>query len=217
MKLALCATALLAVVACSAQQSDLVAPSLHYRIAEAKTISVQELQQRSQSKAAGVFQDAKLAARRGNHPRAIKLFEKALKIDPLFADARNDLAVELIISGEPQRGIEQLQESVQLSPHFLMAYTNLGAILCDTKKFPDAEAVLRRALTVDPNSVKANLLLAISLYEQNKRGTETQSALEIAAKSSPIAARLLHDWFGVSDVAEADGPSDTARESAPLR
>lgn len=217
MNFALCATALVAAVACSAQQSDLVGSTPHYRIAEAKTISIQELQQRSQSKAAGVFHEGKLAAKRGDHARAIKLFEKAVAIDPGFTDARNDLAVELIVSGEPQRAVEQLQQVIELQPHFLMAYTNLGAILCSEKKFGDAEGVLRRALSVDPNSGKANLLLAVSLYGQNKRGTETQSALEIAAKSSPLAIRLLKEWFGLPQSTEAGTLTDVAKETIPSR
>jgi Flp pilus assembly protein TadD len=205
MKFAVCAAA--AVIAAHvglAQQSNLDPTTRHYVIAEAKTISVQELEQRHESKARGVFADAKAAAHRGDHKGAIKLFEKAIKIDPAFLDARNDLAVELIVSGQPDRAIEELQQLVQLDPHFTMGYTNLGVILCTEKKFSDAEAVLRRALSLEPTLPKANLLLAIALYGQGKRGTETQNALQTAAKSSPVATKLLHDWFGVSDITEAN-------------
>ncbi len=208
MKLALCAIPLFVVATCSAQQSGLVPSSKqHFVITEAKTISIAELQQRNQSKARGTFADAKMAARRGDHSRSITLFEKALKTDPLFSDARNDLAVELIVSGQTDRAVDQLQQLVQLDPRFLIAYTNLGVVLCNQKKFPEAEAVVRRALNIDPNSSKASLLLGLALYAQGNRGAETQSALEIAARSNPLAAKLLKQWFGVSDVADTAAPN----------
>ncbi len=201
MKFALCAIVLFAAMLCSAQQSDLVAspPHAHYRIAEAPTITVEELQQRTGSKARGVFLDAKLASRQGQHAHAIKLFEKALRIDPLLADARNDLAVELIVTGETNRAIDQLRQLIQADPHFMMGYTNLAAMLCDQQKYADAEAVLRRALSVNPTSAKASLLLAIALYGEGKRGAETRDALGSAAKSIPGAGKLLKEWFDSGD------------------
>ena len=211
MKLAHCAIALFAVTTCSAQQSNLLPWTPNYRIAEAKTISIEELQQRSQSKARGVFEDAKIAAQQGDHAHAIKLFEKVLKIDPVFSDARNDLAVELIVSGQTERAMEQLRYLMQITPHFMMAYTNLGAILCHQKKYADAEAVLRRALTVDANSPRANLLLAISLHEQGRHGAETRNALETAAKTNPVATKLLKTWYASSEIAEEDEPADTPK------
>lgn len=205
MKFALYVIASLAAT-CSAQQADVISSAPRYRIAEAPTISVEELQQRSQSKARGIFVDAKAAAHRGDHARAIKLFEKALKVDPLFADARNDLAVELIIVGEAEDAIDELRQLIQLDPHLMMAYTNLAAIFCDQKKYTEAEEVGRRALSIDPNSTKASLLLAIALYGQGKRGSETQNVLETAARSNPAAIKLLKEWYGSSEIADKRAP-----------
>ena len=202
MKFAACVILLLAVTMCSAQQSSLVSTNRRFVIKESPTITLQELQQRNQSKARGTFADAKMAARRGDHVRSIKLFEKVLQKDPLFSDARNDLAVEMIVAGETERAIDELQQVVHLNPHFLMAYTNLGVLLCNEKKFPEAESVLRRALGINPNSAKASLLLALALYGQGKRGAETQTSLEAAARSDPQAVKLLKKWFGVSDLAD---------------
>lgn len=162
-------------------------------------MTVQELQQRTTSKARGSFLDAKMAAQHGQHAHAIKLFEKALRMDPLFADARNDLAVELILTGKAEGAIDQLRQLIQTDPHFLMGYTNLAAILCDQQKYSDAEAVLRRALSVDPASAKASLLLGIALYGEGKRDAETRGVLETAATSIAGAGKLLNEWFGPGD------------------
>lgn len=206
MKVATLAISLLALVPCAAQQSLLKDFKPKYRISEAETISVHELQQRTQSKARGSFESAKLAAKAGKHAQAIKMFEKALKVDPVFADARNDLAVELVVVGDTVRAADELQKLIQLDPRFVMAYTNLGVLLCNDKKFSDAELTVRSALKMDPSSTKANLLLAIALYGQGKRGAETQNALTAAARSSPLAVKLLNDWFGVSDIAAVAPP-----------
>lgn len=201
MKFALCGYPLF-VVLCSAQQPAVQAPLQHFFINESQTISVHELQQRNQSKAHEKFIDAKLASERGDHPRAIKLFLKTLQVDPLLSDARNDLAVEFVVSGQLDRAAEQLRALMQLDPGFLMAYTNLAIVLCTQKKFPDAESVARRALGLDPNSGKANLLLAIALYAQGKRNAEIQSALEAAGRTNPKANELLKKWFGIADLAD---------------
>lgn len=204
MKFALCALLWVAVMPCSAQQSNLVPVTPQYRVSESPTISVEELQQRSQSKARGIFTKAKEAALRGDHAGAVKLFEKTLKVDPYFADARNDMAVELIVLDEAERAVAELQQLIELQPHFVMGYTNLAAIFCDQDRYAEAEAVLRRVLSIDPNSSKANLLLGIALHEQGKRGEETQNVLEMAARSNLVASKLLKEWFGVTDVAEKD-------------
>jgi Flp pilus assembly protein TadD len=218
MTFTLCAIVSFGAVLCSAQQSDLIAPGpqADYRVAEAPTITIEELQQRTVSKALGVFADAKTAARLGQHAHAIKLFEKALRIDPLLPDARNDLAVEFIVRGEPDRAVEQLRQLIQTDPHFMMAYTNLAVILCEQQKYSDAEPVLRRALSVDPKSAKASLLLAIALYGQGKRGADTRSALETAAKSNPRAVKLLKEWFGARNDA-LEELSRAPRQAALVR
>ena len=202
MKLVLCELLLFAVTTCSAQQSDLLAPKTHFVVTESKTLSVGELQQRNQSKARQTFSDAKLAAQKGAHLRAIKLFEKTLQRDPGFSDARNDLAVEFIVLGDLDHAVEQLEQAVH-DPRFVMAYNNLAVVFCNQKKYADTEIVARQALNISPNSAKSSLLLAMALYHQGKRGAETQSALEMAARSNPIAIKLLKDWYGISDIASA--------------
>ncbi len=202
LKLALCAIPFFTIAACSAQQQDQTSLKKTYVVTEAQTITIQELQQRSQSKALEAFHKAKLKAAKGDHAGAIKSFEKVLQAEPLFSDARNDLAVELIISGQEDRAVDQLQQLVRLDPGFLLGYTNLGVVLCKQRKFVDAEATLRRALGVNPTSAKASLLLALALKGQGKGGAETHTALEAAAKSLPVASRLLREWFGASDIAD---------------
>ena len=204
LKVALCAIPFFAIAVSSAQQQDQAPQGTPYVIAEAQTITVQELQQRSQSKALGAFHKAKLLAQQGHHAGATKAFEKALKTDPLFSDARNDLAVELLASGQEDRAVDQLQQLVQLDPGFLLGYTNLGVILCHQNRYAGAEATLRRALGVNPRSAKANFLFALALKGQGKGGTEeAHNALQSSAQSLPCASRLLKEWFGTSDVADA--------------
>ncbi len=205
MKLALCAIPFFAIAAASAQQPDQLLPKKPYVVTEAQTITIGELQQRNRTKALGAFGKAKLLARKGDHAGAIKAFEKVLTVDPLFSDARNDLAVELIVLGQEDRAVEQLQQLIQLDPSFLLGYTNLSVILCRQKHYADAEAALRRVLSINPSSAKANLLFALALQGQGKDGAETRNALE-AAKSLPLASRLLKEWFGTSDVADARSP-----------
>lgn len=209
MKFALCELLLFAMSTCAAQQAVLPAPKPSFVVTESKTISVDELQQRTQSRARNTFADAKMAAKQGDHLHAIELFDKVLKRDPLFSDARNDLAVELIVVGQTARAEDELQHAVYYDPHFLMGYTNLSVVLCNQKRFSEAEPVIRHALTLSPTSAKGNLLLAIALHGQGKQEVETRDALERAARSSAVAAKLLKSWYGNSEIANASEPNLT--------
>jgi Tfp pilus assembly protein PilF len=206
MKLALCELLLFAATTCFAQKPDVFGSKTPIAVTESKTISVDELQQRYHSRARNTFTLAKSAAQTGDHRRALKLFSKVVRKDPYFSDARNDLAVELVVVGQLNRAVDELQQAVDNDPRFLMGFNNLGVILCTQKRFVEAEAVVRRALALSPYSAKANLLLAMALHGEGAAPAETQHALEVASRSSAVASRLLKAWFGTTDIASAIEP-----------
>ncbi len=66
--------------------------------------------------------------RRGNLPKAIDHFRRAVALAPDAAVTRTNLGCALLCMGQEAGAIEQLQTAILLSPHSAEAHLNLGAI-----------------------------------------------------------------------------------------
>jgi tetratricopeptide (TPR) repeat protein len=85
----------------------------------------------------------------------------AIRIQPDYAEAYNNLGLVLIQAGKDEEGIAALREAVRLAPSYADARTNLGAALTPN----DAAAgikELEEAVRLAPGSVKALFNLAVA-------------------------------------------------------
>jgi Flp pilus assembly protein TadD len=62
----------------------------------------------------------------GNLPEAMKLYQKAIAIDPGYAVAYNDLGVVYEATGYLDRAEENYLKSIKINPAYLSAYANLA-------------------------------------------------------------------------------------------
>jgi len=62
----------------------------------------------------------------GDVENAMKLYQKALDLDPAYADVYNDLGVIYEATGEPERAEESYIQALRVNPHLLGAYSNLA-------------------------------------------------------------------------------------------
>jgi len=174
---ALCVVPLLAVAACFAQSTDpfreleMMQRSLDQEQATARraayppssgaTVSVRQLEHHYKVNAIKRFNKAIRLAQAGDHVGAIDLLQSAIKIDPQFLEAHNNLALEFNATNQTDRAIQEIGRMFQIDPDSLLAYNNLGAIYCNHGRYADAEAVARAALRMDPTNSKANRILLI--------------------------------------------------------
>jgi tetratricopeptide (TPR) repeat protein len=95
-------------------------------------------------------------------------FREAIRLQSDFAEAHNHLGLVLLQDGDDAGGITALREAVRISPDYADAHANLGAALTPTD--PD-EAIreLQKAVSLAPNSVKAQFNLAVA-YGSSPRG-----------------------------------------------
>ena len=61
-----------------------------------------------------------------NLPMAMSLYQKAIVLDPTYADAYNDLGVVYEASGFPEKAEECYLKTLRIDPYYLSAYTNLA-------------------------------------------------------------------------------------------
>ena len=118
-------------------------------------------------KASSEFKKAEMAWIAGRKEESIERLEKALKIDPGYMDAHNNLGTKLLANGYTARAMEEFRKSIELDPAAAPAHLNLAICLLADPKDRDtaheAEMHARKALQVDPSALSARFALGIAL------------------------------------------------------
>jgi tetratricopeptide (TPR) repeat protein len=133
-------------------------------------------------------------SKKGQHDKAIAEFQRALALDPKYYEAENNLALEFKDAGKPEQALATLKHLTESAPNHVLAFNNLAALLCESKRYAEAEAVERQAIRTHPFSFKANLLLATALIRQGRWTPEAKLDLEYAEAKYPEARGLLDQW-----------------------
>ena len=102
----------------------------------------------------------------GRHGEAKAKFEAVLEANPGHARALFQLAHSHDLAGEDDAAIELYRRCAALEPTYVNALLNLGLILEDHDRFPEAEALYRRVLASDPVHEHARLYLKDVLAAQ---------------------------------------------------
>lgn len=116
--------------------------------------------------------------------------ERAVAIDPLFAEAHAELAITQAFGDSPEdqeRSRQSIERALQLEPRLLRARAAQAFLLMQGEQ-PDtvgAERLLREVLAQDPNMSDALLWLTNVLGRQG-RTQEARAMLERAAKIDPL-------------------------------
>jgi len=152
------------------------------------------IESRERTRARKTMQNGLELARAGDRDAALAQLREAVVIDPEYAAARNNLAVNLRLVGELAEAEEQLRAAIELSFIDYHANFNLGALLYDTGRPHEAVPLLQNAVIADPTSPMAEAMLgraylalglagqALEHFEEALRlgGKEIDLALEIS-------------------------------------
>jgi tetratricopeptide (TPR) repeat protein len=120
-------------------------------------------------------------------------FETELSIDPAHAQALAYLGDIELKKNDPERALPLLQKAVKLRNDIRIAYVDIGSILSEQKKYPEALAALLRAEKLDPAQPDAHYRLA-RLYRamgnQAAAQREFVRVSELHEKSEDMAPKL---------------------------
>ena len=117
---------------------------------------------------------ANALAESGRFPEAIAEYQSALRIQPDYADARNNLTrieaerhyesgLSLARQGKLREAIPELEESLRLNPANPEAHNNLGVVLQQIGGHESgAIAHFREALRLNPNYADARYNLGLA-------------------------------------------------------
>lgn len=107
----------------------------------------------------------RLDTERSTSAQAIEAYERAIAIDPGFADAHCNLGTVHYNLDRKKRARECFERALALVPHHLEAHLNLAAILEEEGRCGAALRHYKRARAIDPLSADTHVSLAL-LYER---------------------------------------------------
>ena len=85
--------------------------------------------------------------------QALKCYQKAVKVDPRYADAQNNIGTVLYERKKYPKAIRAYKRAISLRGDFAPFYLNLGYAYFGQKNFEDSIASFRKALELDPTSL----------------------------------------------------------------
>jgi tetratricopeptide (TPR) repeat protein len=109
----------------------------------------------------------------GNLDEAAKNFQAALRVDPNFEAARDQLGHVLFLQKKFEAAGAQFDEILQRNPYNANAHKHLGDTLAAQKKYAEAEAEYSNALLASPNDAAISEALAVATLKAENEKTLT--------------------------------------------
>jgi tetratricopeptide (TPR) repeat protein len=165
--------------------------ALSYIAISRKNLAIPELEKLAQSNPSNAVYPywlSRLAYRKTDLQLAFRYAEKAVRLDPAFMKAYDQLALCYAGLDQTDEAIRAYKEAIRLNQqqalHWPWPSMNLGTLLLRLNRLDDAEAHLRDSLTIDPRFPVAHLRLG-QLLEKKQRYEEAIAELEQAARLDP--------------------------------
>jgi Tfp pilus assembly protein PilF len=124
----------------------------------------------------------------------VQQLKAALAAFPEFPLALNELGVQYLKLGQPEKAAEVLKLAVKLTPDEFQPKLHYGIALLNQRKFVEAEEQLRSSITKNSSAPTAHMYLGITLAMQRKLD-EGKKELDIALRSNSNEIFLAHRYL----------------------
>ncbi|HXE91231.1 MAG TPA: tetratricopeptide repeat protein [Terriglobales bacterium] len=98
------------------------------------------------------------------YDRAKKNFEKAVKMNPQYPEALNNLGAVYYIRKSYGRAIKQYKKAIEASPNWASFHSNLGTAYFARKEYDKATVEYLRALELDPEIFERRSTMGVSAH-----------------------------------------------------
>ena len=124
--------------------------------------------------------------RDGDIDGATRLFDESIRLAPAFVRPYNYRAAIAVELGDRDAALAWLQRGLQADPDSWRTHRNLGKLLSDLERYPEAEMQLRTTVQLFGEDAGGRLALARVLYAQGK--------YDDFAKETRAAVAFLASW-----------------------
>lgn len=166
-------------------------PELEKQTWSPATVSVQRLRLDPEGMAVREFRHAVKQLRKKSYARSLEYLERALAIDPDFAEAHLNRGVAYSGLGNFEGAVTEFERAISIDGQLMLAYSNLALAQLKLGKFELAEEAARAALRRNPHDVRAHYALGASNAARGEFSDETISSLRLASERYREAQRLL--------------------------
>jgi Flp pilus assembly protein TadD len=136
----------------------------------------------------------------GRDAEAVASYERALEIDPGYAQAHFNLGVLLAEQGDRDGAVARYRRALELNPDLTEVHHNLAAELGNRGELPEAIVHFREAVRLSPESVASRLHLARALRLTDRSGEaleQLEAALRFDARHVETLGELA--WLLATD------------------
>ena len=143
----------------------------------------------------------------GRSGDAIAQYEEALRLNPAYAEAYNNLGYALAAVGRVQEAIAPYEQALRLKPDYADAHNNLAIALTNLPgRLGEAIAHYEEALRLNPDMAQAHYNLAIVLLNDPGRRAEVQAHLEAVLRLQPDNEQIRQAVTRIQERIRAGGP-----------
>lgn len=132
---------------------------------------------------------------------AVKQFEKAVRDNPDSTPARYGLALALSDSGDHSQAVALGDELFTDDPHSILYTAAYGELLIKADKFDQAERLLARSLTLNPDNAPLAMLYADALTKDKRYG----EAEALLTRQSRLRKDDVDVWYDLAEVSGLAG------------
>jgi Flp pilus assembly protein TadD len=159
---------------------------------ETVTITVPDYEATRKAEASRLAEKAAQRARQGEYEKARDIYRRVLELDPAHLNARRDLAMICVETGDNDKAKDYLIESLCLTPDDPWSLVVLANQYAKEDDHETAAKFVRRALELKPGDPWALNTLATALMEQGKQ----EEALKTYEEAIANDASFAHAHYG---------------------
>ena len=161
-----------------------------------ETVSAASLRHRVPKAAKEASDRSAKFSRHGDARRAAEELEKAVRLDPKYAEAHGNLGFEYMQLGRLKEAEAEIRRAIALDPYVSIVHSNLGWLLFQQRHFAEAERSARQAIALSLDNDRAHMLLGVLLGAEPATRAEGVRHLEQAGSTFPEVERLLEELHG---------------------
>jgi glycosyltransferase involved in cell wall biosynthesis len=145
---------------------------------------------------------ADLYTKQKNYRAAALVYRRLLGHEPQSSDVRNRLALSLMMAGELEPALEEMQKALESAPGGVMLMVNLGKMQMVAEKWSAAQETLHLALEMAEGPIKAEIEQTINQCAKMEAQSRSRKRVEKERpiKAEPVLAKERFNVLFVQDL-----------------